>query len=389
MSAIASSRNSPWLARLVAVALGVSFALVAGEVLFRILGAPEIGPIRRGRLQVSANPRLAFEPVPGFRASATDDFEEYLGSGNRLGYRDRDHAEARPQGTLRIVVLGDSIAAGYGIARFEETFPALLEQRLREAGLAVEVLNFGVTGYNTEQEVETLRERALIFAPDIVLVAYCHNDREPPDARLIQALREANRVNRAVPESEGRRLLIKSSLYRFLRYVAFPLRDGRWLIAGQAERDTVEASLRELEGIARKERFQVLLAVFPVMPRFYDPEYAQSHADLKKLSDELSFAHLDLRSAFRTCRTDGSQKMGRDLYHPTAAGHRCAAEAMAAAIERMLRTSAVADETLAGHGAGSEPVARAMAAGARSRFATAWAGAFRGVHGVSRPAEPE
>lgn len=305
--------------------------------MFRILGAPEVGPIRRGRLQVSANPRLLFEPVPGFKASATGDFEEYLGSGNRLGYRDRDYAEAKPEGVLRIVVLGDSIAAGYGIERMEEMFPAILGRRLGETGLRVEVLNFGVTGYNTEQEVETLRSRALAFAPDIVLVAYCHNDREPPDPRLIEALREANRKNVAVPASAGRRWLVKSALYRFLRYAAFPPKDGRWLDAGEMDRgDTVDASLRDLAVIGRRERFQVLLAVFPVLPNFFDRDYTGHHAHLGRLSAELGFAHLDLRSAFRTCRTERRRYMGLDLYHPTAAGHLCAAEAMAVEVERML-----------------------------------------------------
>lgn len=139
MSDIARTSASPWLARGAAVALSVLASLAAGELLFRILGAPEVGPIRRGRLQVSENPRLLFEPVPGFKASATSDFEEYLGAGNRLGYRDRDHAEATPPGMLRVVVLGDSIAAGYRIERFEDTFPGILGRRLHGAGLPVEL----------------------------------------------------------------------------------------------------------------------------------------------------------------------------------------------------------------------------------------------------------
>lgn len=341
MSAILKSTVSSWPARAAAVACSVFLALAAGELLFRIIGAPEVGPIRRGRLQVSANPHLLFEPVPGFQASATDDFEEYLGSGNRLGYRDHDHALAKPPGMLRVVVLGDSIAAGYGIARLQEMFPAILGERLREAGLRIEVLNFGVTGYNTAQEVETLRARALAFAPDVVLVAYCHNDREPPDPRLIEALREANQENRAVPESAGRRLLVKSALYRFLRYAAFPRKDSGWLSAGATDPGgTVEASLRELAKLAREERFQVLLAVFPVLPNFFDRNYAQRHDDLDRLSTDLGFSHLDLRDPFRICRIERRRYMGLDLYHPTAAGHRCAAEAMAAEVERMLRAPA-------------------------------------------------
>jgi acyl-CoA thioesterase-1 len=50
-----------------------------------------------------------------------------------------------PEAELRIVVLGDSLAAGLGLAE-SEAFPAVLERRLRERGLSVEVVNAGVSG---------------------------------------------------------------------------------------------------------------------------------------------------------------------------------------------------------------------------------------------------
>jgi acyl-CoA thioesterase-1 len=48
---------------------------------------------------------------------------------------------ARP----RVVVLGDSIAAGYGLRR-EESFPARLQEKIDQAGLRFEVVNAGVSG---------------------------------------------------------------------------------------------------------------------------------------------------------------------------------------------------------------------------------------------------
>jgi acyl-CoA thioesterase-1 len=43
------------------------------------------------------------------------------------------------------VVLGDSIAAGYGLRR-EESFPARLQERIDREGLGFEVVNAGVSG---------------------------------------------------------------------------------------------------------------------------------------------------------------------------------------------------------------------------------------------------
>ena len=42
----------------------------------------------------------------------------------------------------------------------------------------VEVLNFGVPGYNLDQEIEVLRTRALELDPDVVVIAFCLNDLE-------------------------------------------------------------------------------------------------------------------------------------------------------------------------------------------------------------------
>ena len=47
--------------------------------------------------------------------------------------------------TTKIVFLGDSLTAGYGLTA-SEAYPSLLQERLRSAGLAVDVVNAGVSG---------------------------------------------------------------------------------------------------------------------------------------------------------------------------------------------------------------------------------------------------
>src|SRR6187455_2800433 len=48
----------------------------------------------------------------------------------------------------RILVLGDSIAAGYGLDQ-EEAFPALINEKIQQAGLHYAVVNAGVSGDTT------------------------------------------------------------------------------------------------------------------------------------------------------------------------------------------------------------------------------------------------
>jgi hypothetical protein len=94
---------------------------------------------------------------------------------NSLGYRDNEHEVAKPAGTYRIAVLGDSFTEARQVA-LEDTFSTLLGRDLGSCaglnGRKVEVLNFGVGSYGTAQELLTLRMDALRFSPDLVLLAF-------------------------------------------------------------------------------------------------------------------------------------------------------------------------------------------------------------------------
>jgi lysophospholipase L1-like esterase len=70
-------------------------------------------------------------------------------------------------------VLGDSFAMGYGVEE-SEAFPRLLEDRINaSAGHATfTVLNSGVPGYDTRQEIAYLRDRGFALEPDAVVLAF-------------------------------------------------------------------------------------------------------------------------------------------------------------------------------------------------------------------------
>lgn len=158
----------------VAVFLGLVAGLLLLEVVLRIAGVDPIGGFLEGRdlvLRPSDDPDLGYELVPGADGVA---FETRIRV-NSAGFRDREHAREKPGGTRRLLVLGDSITFGNSLPR-EERFPEILEELYREEGEPVEVLNLGVAGYDTVQEVAFLEKVGLAFDPDVVLVAYCIND---------------------------------------------------------------------------------------------------------------------------------------------------------------------------------------------------------------------
>jgi len=96
---------------------------------------------------------------------------------NRFGIRDRDDLTLdKPAGVRRVVCLGDSFTLGWGV-RQEHSWPVLVENELRKAEPAVQVINCGGAGSAYVDEYElALRHRHGRFHPDVVLVTLCLND---------------------------------------------------------------------------------------------------------------------------------------------------------------------------------------------------------------------
>jgi acyl-CoA thioesterase-1 len=74
----------------------------------------------------------------------------------------------------RIVVLGDSITAGYGLNP-SEAYPAVLQQKIDAAGLPFEVVNAGLSGDTTAGGLRRL-DWSLRGGADVLIVALGGND---------------------------------------------------------------------------------------------------------------------------------------------------------------------------------------------------------------------
>lgn len=81
------------------------------------------------------------------------------------------HAQSEP---VKLAILGDSLAAGYGLAP-AQAIPARLQSALKEKGRNVTIINHGVSGDTTAGGVERL-DWMLGDKPDIVLVELGGND---------------------------------------------------------------------------------------------------------------------------------------------------------------------------------------------------------------------
>lgn len=75
----------------------------------------------------------------------------------------------------RIVVLGDSISAGYGLDR-DQAYPALLQKKMDAEGLPYEVVNAGVSGDTTAGGLRRIDWALGPKGADVLVIALGGND---------------------------------------------------------------------------------------------------------------------------------------------------------------------------------------------------------------------
>lgn len=330
--------STPWTFKLALLACGTLVGLLLAETVVRLAHlAPEVVLVQEGRFRLSPNPLIGYEPVPDFDFEGkTDSFHDYVGTSNSLGFRDREHTLVKEPGTSRILLLGDSVAAGQGVRLAKNAFPALVEQQLLEAGLPIELINFAVTGYNTQQEVWTLHDKGLDFDPDLVVVAYCLNDRKRSDGGILPTLMARELQTTGVTRPRSHPWLLESALFRLLRYrllappgVAEEGDDVAEAIAAKIPPDGVADALGLLAELRDEHGFRVLVVILPRFGKLLNYRFAAEHQYIEDIARRHDFATFDLLPAFQTCRRALDGRLGADSFHPTPLGHRCAGDALA------------------------------------------------------------
>jgi len=291
--------------------------------------------------------RVGWEPRPGARLCEGS----HCTTLNDQGYRG-PALDGRGE-ELRAVVLGDSVAFGYGVDD-DETFAARLHRR---SGL--EVANLGVQGYGTDQSLLRLRDVGLPLDPDVVILSVCiandlvdntlsrflYDGRYPKPYFSLEGgtLRlENEHLLLSPPERLARKLRERSALYQL---VAAP-RSGaprppgapHWL-------DTVEESLSDLNAaveltarllgemarLADARGARTLILLHPA-----DKTFTRGRRIVRKLrrSPHLRGRHMvDLKRRYDARGVSRDELLMDALGHLNARGHALTAEVVAEELE--------------------------------------------------------
>ena len=162
------------------------FTITVGEIGLRIAGIKSPPPLRID-LELDDNSPYTFkDPYRGWGGNPNGK-SFWNGEGipseinmNSGGFRDYERSKTKPKNGFRIALLGDSFTEAIHV-KLEDTHGAIIEQNLQQCPVLkdrkVEVMNFGVQGYGTAQELMTLRHHVWDYSPDLVmLVFFAAND---------------------------------------------------------------------------------------------------------------------------------------------------------------------------------------------------------------------
>lgn len=129
-------------------------------------------------------------PSPVFHTGSYERFRgrpgaRFLGSRlNSSGFHDAERAQSKPNGTYRVVAVGDSVA--FGVVPWPANFLSLLEADLRRDRPA-EVVNLGIPGTGPADYLALLVREGLGYSPDLVIVTFfIGNDLEAPSRRAYE-----------------------------------------------------------------------------------------------------------------------------------------------------------------------------------------------------------
>ena len=326
--------------------------LACCEIALRLGGYDPMRGLRDGReliLRPSSQPDLKYELNPGASGQAWGTRVVI----NSHGFRGPEPRQDKRPG-YRILILGDSIAFGNFLS-LRETFAYQLQQLLFADSQDAEVLNFGVGGYDTVQEVALLESRGLQYEPDLVVVTYCLNDAAIVSANLkfIEELRarERNVLYRLrVVQFVAEKLdIVKHKTWvdhkndrevfrREYGHQIDPIRDGETeLLALMDEAPPVHPSkwygdrdrvgrlrfaFRRLSELSRQAGFSVVVVIVPwLIEGGGNYPYTTVHRIVELEARRAGFATIDLTGRFVSAGIGNLKRHPRDYLHANEAGH--------------------------------------------------------------------
>jgi len=263
---------------------------------------------------------------------------------NARGFRGPDVAAAKAPGQKRVLVLGDSFVFGVGVD--EGSLVTAWLQRLLGAGH--EVVNLGISGYSTDQQLILFEETGRRLRPDAVLLVMADNDfpgntqdfvyrayyKPVFETRAGALVRPAGRVP-TLSTSEGARWWLWRHSLLWRRASALPEPLGRLFLVRSPRTSGDPLAVTLALVMALKESVEDAGATLVVFNTGHRGEETRWHQSLRPLLRERGCLFLGLEETLGRARLErpGAWDFGRDS-HWNVDAHRLVAEIAKAFFER-------------------------------------------------------
>jgi lysophospholipase L1-like esterase len=180
---------------------------------------------------------------------------------NSLGHRNNELQNPKGKSEKRVLILGDSIALGWGVAQ-ENAFSESLEKKLNEekgkqTGRQYVSINAGIGNYNTFYKVELFKEQMEVVDPDLVILQYFINDAQSNPSGTNNLILKHSLL--AAASHFYFSSIFSGSTKTLAEYYLEMYEDGNpgWINA--------KASLDELKTICKEKKIQLIALLMPDM----------------------------------------------------------------------------------------------------------------------------
>ncbi len=337
--------------------------LVIIEAYLLIVGYNVLKNYEGGRgaiYRFSSDNNLKYELVPGRKT--------YI---NGIKFEINEHGHRGQMGMpgkfggFRIIVLGDSITFGFRLPN-ESTYSYQLNELLNNSSSEskeYQVLNFGVSGYDTIQEVFQFERQGLIYKPDLVIVGFCLNDVGIVNGNLkyitfflkyqsswffrfrvvqlildkiskviIRALHYRDNRSSVFQEEYKTKIALIDENEHELRGLMSSSSNFKWY-SEEYRIGRLRYAFEYLASLAKKEKFKVVVVIFPkLILNSNNYPYETAHKIVTLEAERVGFDVIDVLNEFIEIGMSNLKISENDFVHPNYLGNKIIAKELASYI---------------------------------------------------------
>ena len=307
------------------ISILLSFLLAEGVCRFLNIGDSRIVIWKEERAQGQL---YAYQPNGKLLYTYPDNPRKYFneknevsGTINAKGFRGLDRAFEKANGITRIAFFGDSFTLGMGV-KDNDTLPISFERAIQSKHPNTQVLNFGVSGTSTKEQIKLLEEYVIKFKPDVVVIVVFLNDADRTGTinfisrpKLLAQVRKNSFFINALIGSIEKPMLYKEMVRHYL--------DG--YLEGSPGWESVKTALMKGKTLSEQQKFQLVVAVYPVLFQLNDQyPFKDIHKTIEEYCASLKIPFVDLFDGFLG-KQDSKLWVHKTDQHPNEVANKIAA----------------------------------------------------------------